>query len=84
MTENIDNLILEHLKGFRNEFKTFKSKYDEDMKDLKARLTTLERGIGSMKRETADLYEDHARQQAAIDRLTDRIDKIERRLDLSN
>ncbi|PZN80084.1 MAG: hypothetical protein DM484_10430 [Candidatus Methylumidiphilus alinenensis] len=84
MTENIDSLILEHLKGFRNEFKSFKSKYDEDIKDIKLRLTTLERGIGSMKRETADLYEDHARQQAAIDRLTDRIDKIERRLDLSN
>ena len=84
MTENIDSLILEHLKGFRNEFKSFKSKYDEDMKDLKFRLTTLERGIGGMKRETADLYEDHARQQSAIDRLTDRIDKIERRLDLSN
>jgi len=84
MTENIDSLILEHLKGFRSEFKSFKSKYDEDMKDLKFRLTTLERGIGSMKREAADLYEDHARQQAAIDRLTDRIDKIERRLDLSN
>jgi len=49
MTENIDSLILEHLKGFRNEFKSFKSKYDEDMKDLKSRLTTLEGGIGSMK-----------------------------------
>ena len=56
MDENIDSLILEHLKGFRNEFKSFKSKYDEDIKDLKLRLTTLERGIGCMKRETADLY----------------------------
>jgi len=55
MTENIDSLILEHLKGFRSEFKSFKSKYDEDMKDLKFRLTTLERGIGSMKRKAADL-----------------------------
>ena len=57
MTENIDNLILEHLKGFRNEFKTFKSKYDEDINDLKSRLTMLDRGIGSMKRETADLID---------------------------
>ena len=53
MTDNIDNLnslILEHLKGFRHEFTSFRSKYDEDMKDLKLRLTTLERGIGGMKK----------------------------------
>ena len=82
MTENVDNLVLEHLRALRNELREFRTRHDQDMSDIKQRLTTLERGIGGMKRDTAELYDDHARQQASIDRLAERIDRIERRLEL--
>jgi archaellum component FlaC len=82
MTENVENLVLEHLRALRNELREFRTRHDEDMSDIKQRLTTLERGIGGMKRDAAELYEDHARQQASIDRLAERIDRIERRLEL--
>jgi hypothetical protein len=54
MNDNVENLILEQLKGFRNEFRDFRSKYDQDISDVKQRLTTLERGLASLKHESAD------------------------------
>jgi uncharacterized coiled-coil protein SlyX len=82
MTDNIENLVLEHLRSLRNELRDFRTRHDADMSDIKQRLTTLERGIAGMKRDSAELYDDHARQQAAIDRLSERMDRIERRLEL--
>lgn len=83
MTENVENLILEMLKGLRNELKDFRTRYDIDTADLKQRMTSIERGIGGMKREAAELYDDHARQQSAIDRLSERLDRVEKRLELT-
>jgi hypothetical protein len=54
----------------------------KDMANIKHRLTLLERGVAGMKREGAELFEDHARQQVAIDRLAERVNRIERRLEL--
>ncbi len=84
MNDNIENLVLEHLKALRNELRSFRTRHDEDMDDLKQRLTTLERGIAGMKRDTAELYDDHARQQAAIDRLSSRVEKLERQQELAS
>jgi uncharacterized coiled-coil protein SlyX len=81
MTENVENLVLEHLRALRNELREFRTRHNEDMSDIKQRLTMLERGIGGMKRDTAELYDDHARQQAGIDRLAERVDRLERRLE---
>lgn len=83
MTDNVENIVLEHLRALRNDLREFRTRHDQDMSDIKQRLTTLERGIGGMKRDTAELYDDHARQQASIDRLAERIDRLERRLELS-
>lgn len=82
MTDNVENIILEQLKGFRNEFRDFRSKYDQDISDIKQRLTTLERGQASVKHETADQYDQYVRQQVSIDQIKDRIEKIERRLEI--
>jgi hypothetical protein len=57
MSDNVENLILEHLKGFRNEFRDFRTKYDQDIDDIKHRLTTIERGQGGMKHDAADQYD---------------------------
>lgn len=54
MNADVDNLILEQLKGFRNEFRDFRLKYDHDKEDVKHRLTILERGQGTMRHESAD------------------------------
>jgi hypothetical protein len=84
MNDNVENLILEQLKGFRNEFRDFRSKYDQDISDVKQRLTTLERGFASLKHESADQYDQYIRQQLSIDQIKERIEKIERRLDIVN
>ena len=51
--ENVENLILEHLKAMRNELKDFRSRYDADTSDIKHRLTAVERGIASLKHDGA-------------------------------
>lgn len=84
MADNVENLVLEHLRALRNELREFRTRHDQDMSDIKQRLITLERGIGGMKRDTAELYDDHARQQASIDRLAERVDRLERRLDIAS
>lgn len=82
MTDNTEDLVLEMLKGLRNEVATLRTEMHEQFGDLKARMTAIERGIGGMKRDTAEIYDDHARQQASIDKLTARVERIERRLEL--
>ncbi len=84
MTDKVENLILEHLKALRNELRDFRARHEQDMDDLKFRLATIERGQAGMKHEAADQYDNYIRQQVNIDQLTKRIERIERRLELSN
>lgn len=74
---------IEHFLALRTDLREFRTQHDQDMSDIKQWLTTLERGVGGMKRDTAELYDDHARQQASIDRLAERVDRLEKRLELS-
>lgn len=83
MTENVENLILEMLKSLRNEVQTVRSEMHTEFRDVKLRLVSLERGQAKGHADYADLYGDHARQQAAIDRLVERIERVEKRLELS-
>ena len=53
MTDNIDNIVIEHLKALRGELKEFRNKHDGDMADIKHRLTALERGMGAVKRDAS-------------------------------
>jgi hypothetical protein len=80
---NIENLILEHLKALRNELRDFRTRTEEEFQDVKLRLSSLERGQAKNHADYSDLYGDHARQQSSIDRLSERLDRIERRLDLT-
>lgn len=80
MTDKIDNLILEHLKAIRSELGELSS----DMKDVKLRLTELERGQAMVLSGQADGYGASARQQSVIDRLSERISRIEKRLELND
>ena len=54
MTDNIENIVIEHLKALRGEPKECRYKHDADMADIKHRLTALERGMGAVQRDASD------------------------------
>ena len=78
MTENVENLIIEHLRHIRARV----DRNAEDMSDLKLHLSSVESAMVHVKREVSSGDETDARQQVSLDRLADRIERIERRLDL--
>ena len=78
MTENIDNLVLEHLRHIR-------AKVDQtadDVRDLKGRISSLEESMVSVRYEVVHGAEVDARQQLSLDKIVQRLDRIERRPDL--
>jgi predicted nucleic acid-binding Zn-ribbon protein len=54
MPENVDNLILEHLRAMRSDIAALR----DDTREVKSRLTSLETAVSAMRREIADLYTD--------------------------
>ena len=78
MTDNGENLMIDHLKHIRGRV----DRIAEDMTDVKLRLSSLESAMVHVKREVSSGDETDARQQVSLDRLADRIERIERRLDL--
>jgi hypothetical protein len=77
MPEQADNLVLEHLKALCNELPAAKSDIQAGLRDIKARLTSIER-------HQAGSYLDSARQGSRIDELDRRIERIEHRLELAD
>ena len=72
MTENVENLILEHLRAIRAAVDALK----EDNTFIKARLASIEQQV-------AGLHTDVANMNARLDSLERRIDRIERRLEIT-
>ena len=68
-----DNLILEHLRAIRATLE----KVDRDLGDLRHR-------VGSMERHLANLQSDVANVHLRLDDQGDRLDRIERRLELAD
>lgn len=90
MADNIDSLMLvilkelrSEVKELRNELRYFRTHYEEDMADLKTRMSGLEIAMVSVKRELIHGAETDARQQISLDTLARRIDRIEHRLELA-
>jgi hypothetical protein len=83
MPENIENLTLELLRALRNDIQTLRSEMHADFKDMKQRLTSLESAVTKSRGDSLSTQEDVYRQQAVIDRLVERIERIERRLELT-
>lgn len=75
MGENVENLIIEHLKGLRNELREFREETRADLQTIKMRLNSLERA-------SAGLHDDNAITQTRLDRVDSRIDRIEKRMEL--
>jgi outer membrane murein-binding lipoprotein Lpp len=78
-TENIESLVLEHLRPIRGKI----DQISGDMDDLKARMSSLESSMVSVKREVNHGDEVDARHQVTLDRLAKRLEKIEIRLELA-
>lgn len=80
MTDNVENLIVEHLRALR----AGQERIEHELRELKSRMTSMESGIASLRRDNADFASTIADQHARYDRLVDRIDRIEKRLELQS
>ncbi len=78
--DDVENLILEQLRTVRASI----DQVHEDMREVKSRLTSIEQSLSSSRRDTVQLYGDVADQHARFDRLAERVERIERRLELRN
>ena len=78
MNENVENLVLEHLRHIRCRV----DQIADDVVDLKQRMSGLESAMNLVRREVALGDETDARQQVTLDKLNVRIERIERRLEL--
>lgn len=78
--ENVDNIILEHLRHMRGKI----DQMSEDMRDVKHRLATVESSQGSIMQHVGHLATSIAQQQLSFDRLSDRVEHMERRLQLND
>ena len=56
----------------------------DDVREIKQRLSSLEAAVAGLRRVQANLYGDMSDQHARYDRLAERVERIERRLDLHN
>ena len=78
MAEDASNLVLEHLRAMRADMQEMK----EMLREHGHRLTRIEASIASLRREQAGDAENVAHLEARIDRLTDEIARIKRRLEI--
>ena len=60
MTENVENLILEHLKALRNELRDFRADTSDNFMQVKARLQSLEERLSLAEKGIANIHGDHA------------------------
>jgi chromosome segregation ATPase len=68
-----DNILLEHLRAIRGVL----DRHSEDLREIKERIGILETGVGNLGSQYASL-------STRLDRLDERVARIERRLDLAN
>jgi hypothetical protein len=79
MTENVENLILTHLKKIQAE----QSASRERDTEILSRLSHIESGLARLTREEAINYTEIIQDRHIVDKLKERIEKIERRLELT-
>jgi hypothetical protein len=80
MSDAVDNLVLEHLKKIQAE-QGFSRERDAEML---SRLAHLETSIARLARDGADNFAEAVSDRHAIDKLKERIERLERRLELQS
>ena len=73
MTDNIDSLVLEHLRASR----TTQAEHGERLNRVELRLSAIEQTLGS-------LYALSGSDRETITRISQRVERIEKRLELSS
>ncbi len=73
---DIDNIVLEHLIALRNELKEFRKESREELQIIKMRLNSMERTVSGA-------HDDNVIVQMRLDKVDEKIDKIEKRLELT-
>ena len=56
MTDNVENLILEHLRVLRSEIQTMRTEMHTEFKDVKLRMSSIENAMVSIKHDTAEHF----------------------------
>ena len=75
MTENVENLVLEHLRGLRNQLNEFQQEARERLDRIEFRLGLLEQGQGTVLSMLASDRDE-------VRSLRRRVERIEHRLEL--
>ena len=76
---NIENLLLEHMKKIQAE----QSAARERDKEILSRLSHIESGLARITRDESANYAEMVEDRHAVDKLRDRIERIERRLEIN-
>lgn len=80
MTENVENLIIEHLKRFQ----ASQDRIERKLEEVNRRLSNLEAGQATVIQHLGHLAAADASQQLTADGFNTRLERIERRLDLAS
>lgn len=80
MTENVENLMLEHLKRFQATLERIEQRLGE----LTIRQTETHSAVLGLRRDQVNDAEISAHLQVQLDGVKERLDRIERRLDLAD
>jgi septal ring factor EnvC (AmiA/AmiB activator) len=80
LTDNAENLILEHLRAMRGDLAGIKA----DLGELKLRVSSREERMTLLERSIANLHGDIVIVHARLDRMDARIERIEKRLELTS
>ena len=75
MTENTDNLVLEHLRALRNDVTALTRRVEDGFAQVNIRLSAVEQQLAGL---TTAVYGGHSR----MDDMERRIERLERRLEL--
>ncbi len=77
MNADVENLVLEQLRGIRSEIADLRREVRTELGDVRQRVSSIERHL-------ANLQGDVALTHQRLDHLGERLERIERRLDLTD
>ena len=80
MSDNVENLLLEHLKRMQAEMSAIR----QDTAEIKSRLGSIETGIARISQNEAGNYAEIIENRHMYDRLAQRVERLEKRLELAS
>ena len=80
MSQNIENLLLEHMKRMQAEMAAIR----HDTAEIKNRMGSVETGIARISQNEAANYAEIIENRHMFDRLSERVERLEKRLEIAN